>query len=97
MSIGHERFIFGDTPNFFSPFDVAEVQVQKADAFYTTLLAFRNNLASAFQVASIPYQLVHVAVVDQRLRQLYSSESIRSLKVLNPGEYPSEEARKKCS
>jgi hypothetical protein len=42
--------------------------------------AFRSNLESAIQVASVPFQLVNAAVHRRHFDRIYSSERIRQLK-----------------
>lgn len=97
MSIGHEHFIFGETPNFFAPFEKTDVRMHMAEPFGSALLTFKRNLASAFQVASIPYQLVHVAILNQHLQQIRTAESIRKLHIVAENDEQLQELQKEIS
>ena len=73
-----DRFIFGVPPTFFEPFDQFDAL---EPPIKTIVLAFRYNLHSAAQVGSIPFQLTHQAVLNQRFNQIFTAERIRALPI----------------
>jgi len=81
-------FIFGDPPEFFTPFDACSV---RNSLKLGPLSVFRHNLASAIQVGSIPFQLVNSSVLGWRFNAILAAERIRGLKNVSPGQQPSAE------
>lgn len=76
------RFLFGLPPGFEEPFaDVLTVQSELTLA----LLAFKENLESAFTLGSIPFQLTNSSVLDSRFQQLLAAERIRQLSAVEAG------------
>lgn len=86
-----ENLIFGQPEDFFAAFtqfDSLESPLQ------SPLLAFKANLSSAFQVGSVPFQLIRSAVLDQRFNQLMIAETIRGEAAVLEGEIAEAEKEK---
>lgn len=86
-----DRFLFLSTPDFFLPLDTIELR-PNGMILEEAKWVFQQNLSSAIQVGSIPFQLAHTAELDQRFGHLVAAERIRALKTVLPGEKPSAEA-----
>jgi hypothetical protein len=84
-----KALIFGEPKGFFDPFAPLE---SISTPLSSTLLAFRANLWSAFQVGNVPYQLVHMSVLDQRFHQLVTAERILCEIKIEDGEIAKDQA-----
>lgn len=84
-------FLFGNPSDFFDP--ITHIETFESP-LREPLLAFKSNLASAFQVGSVPFQLTHAAVVAQRLNQLVMAEKIRCRTKVERGEIAEHETER---
>ena len=71
-----DQFIFGVPADFFQPFEPVEKLLPES---YEPLASFKENLRSAFIVGSMPFQLTHSSILQQRFNQIHTAARIRSL------------------
>ncbi|MEX0405528.1 hypothetical protein ABGN05_07650 [Aquibium sp. LZ166] len=87
----HAGFLFGEPEDFYA---VPEFAGSAESPLNESLLAFKSNLHSAIQIANIPYELAHGAVLRQRFHSLLTAERILNVKHMENGERDEEgEAR----
>jgi hypothetical protein len=79
-----DRFLMPEAEGFFAPL---EAEIGQHDERIASIASnFKEGLATAIRVGSIPFLLVSSAVTQQMLQRYSTVERIRSLKLVSPGE-----------